>query len=282
MSITIGLVGHGRWGKNIERTLRLFPEVEVVLIERGQQDVDVDGVMIATPSATHAEIVLPYIEKGIPAFIEKPLSTSISDAEAIQTAAVAHTTFVQVGHIHTHNPALLAMREILPQLGAINLATFEHLYNLPRTDSSVFWDCLPHTLSIAYTLFGGEPSEVRAWSLSKAPEGLTEVGVAMFRCGHTTVFSHMNWRSPEKKTTLTLFGEKGSLVWNDMAPERKLALYTDSAVSYPSYDMTPPLTCEVEYFLNAIREHRTSDPSLEMGVRIVEDIERAETSAVDE
>lgn len=282
MTLKIGLVGRGHWGKNIERTLQSFPDVEVIVIEKGTNVFDIAGVMIATPSLTHAEIALPYIEKGIPTFIEKPLTTSTDDARTIQKAALAHNTYVQVGHIHTHNPALLAMRDLLPQLGAINLASFEHLYALPRTDSSVLWDCLPHTLSIAYTLFGDAGGGARAWSLSKTSEGLTEGGVAMFQFGHTTVFSHMNWRSPEKKTSLTLFGEKGSLVLNDVAPERKLSLYIDGVISYPSYDTTLPLTREVEHFLSAIHEGRTSDPSLEVGVRIVENIERAESSAVGE
>lgn len=279
MKQRIGIVGHGHWGTIIEKTLRTFPEVDVCIVPKGECDLGLDGVIIATPSATHAEVALPYIQKGIPTFIEKPLATSLADAHAIQSTAQKHNTFVQVGHIHTHNPALLAMRDVLPQLGIITLASFEHLYALPRTDSSVFWDCLPHSLSIALTLFEDEPKDMRVWSLSKTAEGLTEAGVVQFTCGKTTIFSHMNWRSPEKRTSLTLFGVKGTLVLNDTAPERKLALYKDGAVSYPSYDTALPLTREIEHFLLAIREGCTTDPSLDMGVRIVSEIERTDSES---
>ena len=276
MKQRIGIVGHGHWGTIIEKTLRTFPEVDVCIVPKGECDLGLDGVIIATPSATHAEIALPYIQKGIPTFIEKPLATSLADAHAIQSAAQKYNTFVQVGHIHTHNPALLAMRDTLPQLGIITLASFEHLYALPRTDSSVFWDCLPHTLSIALTLFEDEPKDMRAWSLSKTAEGLTEAGVVRFTCGKTTVFSYMNWLSPEKRTSLTLFGVKGTLVLNDVMSERKISLYKSDVVSYPTYDTTPPLTREIEYFLNAIRKKHTADAFLMMGVQIVEFIEKVE------
>ncbi len=269
MSLRIGLVGHGHWGTIIEKTLRTLPNMEVVLIEKGESDFTVDGVMIATPSATHAHVALPYIRKGIPTFIEKPLATSFVDAHAIQKAAEEHTTFVQVGHIHTHNPALLAMRDHMPSLGSIRLASFEHLYALPRTDSSVLWDCLPHTLSIAYTLFGGEPSDMRAWSLAKTPTGLTEAAVTRFQWGTTTMFSYMSWLSPVKRTTLVFYGEHGTLMFDDVAKERKLTLICNDVVSYPAYDVALPLTKEITHFLEAIRSKRKEDESLALGVTIV-------------
>ena len=65
MTLRLGLIGRGHWGRNIERTLRSFDDVAVIPIGRNEQrPSSLDGVLIATPSDTHAELALPYIEIG--------------------------------------------------------------------------------------------------------------------------------------------------------------------------------------------------------------------------
>lgn len=277
--LTIGLIGHGRWGSNILRTLETFPDVAVSVIERGAPPAEFDGVCIATPSATHADIAIPYIIKGIPTFIEKPLATSKEDARAIREASDAQATFVQVGHIHTHNPAFLETCRLASGIGTLRMASFEHLYALPRTDSSVFWDCLPHSLSMALTLFKKEPESVKAWSLTRTAAGLTETGVAAFSFDGIPVVSEMSWQSPVKRTSLTLIGTEGTIFLDDGATERKIALHRGESVTYPPYDATPPLTRELAGFIEAIRNREHAHPSLAMGSAIVRMIEAAEESA---
>ena len=54
MTLRLGLIGRGRWGRNIERTLASLPDTETVVLGRSQTSAAVfDAVLIATPSATH-------------------------------------------------------------------------------------------------------------------------------------------------------------------------------------------------------------------------------------
>jgi len=276
--LTIGLIGHGRWGSNIQRTLETFPDVVVSIIEKDAPLGEFDGVCIATPSSTHAAVALPYIEKGIPTFIEKPLAISYDDARAIRDAAEAHATFVQVGHIHTHNPAFLEVCALVPRIGTLRMASFEHLYALPRTDSSVFWDCLPHSLSMALMLFKGKPQSVKAWSLTKTATGLTETGMAAFSFDGIPVCSELSWQSPVKRTSVTLIGTEGTIFLDDGAKDRKIALHRGET-TYPPYDATSPLTRELAGFVEAIRNREHTHPSLAIGSAIVKMIEAAEESA---
>lgn len=277
MALRIGLIGHGRWGINIEHTLRSFGDVEYVPLDRDIPD-GLDGICIATPSATHAEIALRCIEKGIPTFIEKPLTTSAADAERVQGAAAKAQVLVYVGHIHTHNPAFIAVCDLLSQIGKIRSVSFEHLYAVARADSSVFWDCLPHTFSMALRLLAQKPERVQAWSLTQTPSGLTESGTVRALFDNVPVFSEMSWLSPVKRTSLTIIGTEGTIFLDDTAKEKKIALHKGD-ITYPSYDTTPPLTRELESFLAAIREGERSHPSLEEGVAIVRMIEAAEAAA---
>src|ERR1700704_6875527 len=109
MALHLGLVGRGRWGRNIERTLLTFPDVSVTTIARRETPpAGLDGVLIATQSATHAEVAIPYIEAGIATFIEKPMTTTVSDAERIRDAAERSGAVIFVGHIFLYHPAFLA------------------------------------------------------------------------------------------------------------------------------------------------------------------------------
>ncbi|MCS5588391.1 MAG: Gfo/Idh/MocA family oxidoreductase [Candidatus Thioglobus sp.] len=72
-----------------------------------------DGVIIATPNNLHLEHGLDCIEKGIPSLIEKPLSSSASDAEIISKAASDRDIPVLVGHHRRHNPIIIAAKKIV-------------------------------------------------------------------------------------------------------------------------------------------------------------------------
>jgi predicted dehydrogenase len=162
MTVRLGLVGRGRWGQNIERTLRSFPDVSLTIIARGDPAPRLDGVVIATPSATHAEIALPYVTAGVPTFIEKPMVTTVADAERLRDAAEKSGGLVFVGHIFLYHPAFVAVLELVPKLGKLRYLACEGVNDRPRRDSSVLWDWLPHHLSMAGAIFGRDPAEVCA------------------------------------------------------------------------------------------------------------------------
>jgi predicted dehydrogenase len=61
--IRIGLIGYGNWGKRIYETLCTFPNIDVSIIEKNAFASHCDAVIIATPSTTHAELALNYLEK---------------------------------------------------------------------------------------------------------------------------------------------------------------------------------------------------------------------------
>jgi UDP-N-acetylglucosamine 3-dehydrogenase len=277
MVMRLGLIGRGKWGRNIERTLLSFPDVSVVAIGRGEPlHRDVDGVLIATPSVTHADLASPYIEAGIAVFIEKPMATSVEDAKRIQDAAIRSRSPVFVGHIHLHNPAFVALQAMLPRLGAVRYVLCESANGSPRTDSSLLWDWLPHDLSRAHALFGGDPASVQAWSLSGSQS--CQTAIARYRYGAASLVSMMSWLSPVRRQSMTITAEQGIVVFDDKA-ERKLVVHDEAGnASYPDYQEELPLTRELRAFLDVVR-HGTADVSqVALGVAIAKAIEAADRS----
>ena len=271
----LGLIGRGKWGRNIEQTLLSFGDVSLVAIPRGEPlRRDLDGVLIASPSATHVELALPYIQAGIVTFIEKPMATSVADAQRIREVARRSHAAVFVGHLQLYNPAFLALLELLPALGAIRYVVCDSANGSPRTDSSVLWDWLPHDLSMARAIFRQDPGYVQAWSLTDTEK--VEAAVSRYQYGAASLVSIMSWLSPVRRRQMTISAERGILIFDDRSAQ-KLSLHKkDGSASHPRYDNELPLTNELRAFLNLVRSHSTDASQVALGVAIAQAIEGAQ------
>jgi predicted dehydrogenase len=273
----LGLIGRGRWGRNIERTLLSFADVSVVMIGRQKARCgDLDGVLVASPSATHAELALPYIEAGVPTFIEKPMATSVADAQRIKEAADRTRAIVFVGHIHLYNPAFLAVLELLPKLGTVRYVLCESANGNARVDCSVLWDWLPHDLSMGRAIFRTEPVSVQAWSLTDS--SVSQAAASRYRYGHASFVSLVSWLSPVGRRCMTITADKGVIIFDDRA-QRKIVLYDETgAASFPNYDDELPLTQELRLFLEAVRSGCVDPSQIMLGISIAKAISAAEES----
>ena len=275
----LAVIGRGKWGMNIVRTLAAMGGIELI---DESKDFDVvlrqqpAGVLIATPSATHAEVALPFIDAGVPTFIEKPMATTVADAIRIYEAALRSGVPVVVGHVHLYNPAFQAAKKLLPEVETVQAVFWEGMNHHPRIDSSVLWDWLPHGLSMARALFEANPSFAQAWGVGEASR--FKAASAKFMIADVPFIANISWVSPLKRHSLTIVGEDNSLTFDDTA-ERKLSLRNSQGTSYPAYGEELPLTRELRAFIGALRAGQLDTTQLESEVAIVRAIAAAEESA---
>src|SRR3989338_6755209 len=120
------LIANARLTSVMKKTLDTTPTCELAyeatrdwktLLEKN----DIDGVIIATPPATHTEIALAFITRVLPVFIEKPLTMNLADAKRLQQAAAESGSIVLVGHQHLYNPPFTKTKELFHSLGNISL-----------------------------------------------------------------------------------------------------------------------------------------------------------------
>jgi predicted dehydrogenase len=124
------------------------------------------AVTVAVPTPVHAEVGTAALQAGVAVLMEKPLATSLTDADGMLTIAEARGVLLQVGHIERFNRALRAAAPFLKQplfIEGERLAPFQ-----PRgTDVPVVLDLMIHDLDLILHLTGGvEASEVRATGAS--------------------------------------------------------------------------------------------------------------------
>ncbi|MDD3118998.1 MAG: Gfo/Idh/MocA family oxidoreductase [Victivallales bacterium] len=79
---------------------------------------DLDGVVITTPNHLHREMAIPFIEKGVTVALEKPMTTTMGDSEAILDAARQHQVRLLIGFVLRSTPFYRKIHELISS-GAI-------------------------------------------------------------------------------------------------------------------------------------------------------------------
>jgi predicted dehydrogenase len=181
-ALRVAVIGAGHLGRIHTRLLRGRSDVELLGVvepmaetrERVAQEfqtrgfaevreiVDqLDAAIVVTPTKYHHAVTLPLLERGIPCFVEKPITLLPADADALIAAAQRKNVVLQVGHVERFNPALMAVRE---SLGAVKYieATRTSGYTFRSIDIGVVLDMMIHDIDIALSLAESAVVDVRA------------------------------------------------------------------------------------------------------------------------
>lgn len=170
--IRIGVIGVGYLGKFHARKYMAMPDVELV----GVVDVDpvhaaevaafcgtrpfadyrlllpeVDAVSIVVPTSLHHEVARECLAVGVDVMLEKPMTTTLAEADDLIALAGAGERILQVGHIERYNPAVLAMAEHLTQPLFIESHRI-HVFKPRGTDVDVVLDLMIHDIDIILSI----------------------------------------------------------------------------------------------------------------------------------
>jgi predicted dehydrogenase len=183
-SMRVAVIGVGHLGRHHARLLAGMPDVEltaVVDIDRARADevaaaagaraftgasdisarLDVDAVTIAVPTERHAEVALPFLERGVATLVEKPMARSIAEADALLAAASRSGATFGVGHTERYNPAIAAA---LPHVTTPKFIEVHRLGVFPERslDIDVVFDLMIHDLDVVLAFVRAEATSVEA------------------------------------------------------------------------------------------------------------------------
>jgi predicted dehydrogenase len=141
---------------------KLFDSIEELIAA-------VDVIDIVTPTLSHFECAKMAIEKGCHIFIEKPITKTVLEAEAIKTLASQFHVQGQVGHVERFNPAFTAVKD------KIDTPMFVETHRLaefnPRgTDVPVVLDLMIHDIDIILSVIDSKVKSVHASGISVISE----------------------------------------------------------------------------------------------------------------
>jgi predicted dehydrogenase len=184
--LRLAVIGVGHLGKEHARILANLPEVELVGVADANEEQaqivarrlncsahahyqpllpQVDAAIIAVPTVYHHTIAVDFLRCGIPLLVEKPLASTLAQAESLVEVARRHHALLQVGHIERFNPALeeLQRHPFQPKfIGCERLSSFTGR----SVDIGVVLDLMIHDLDVVLALVQASVKSVEALGVS--------------------------------------------------------------------------------------------------------------------
>ena len=226
----IGIIGVGYWGPNLVRNFDNISDCEIVSIcdldpaniknitgrypyVKSYSDVDemfanedLDGVVIATPTATHYGLAKKALELGLNVFVEKPLTVTSEESQDLIRIANAKGLVIFVGHIFLHSAPVMKLRELIVsgELGEISYISARRLNLGPvRNDVSALYDLATHDISIILHLLGQQPSTVCCQGVDRIKPDIHDVvNLTMKFPNNKMGIVHCSWLDREKSESL--------------------------------------------------------------------------------
>jgi predicted dehydrogenase len=272
---TVGLVGAGRWGRNIRRDLEdLGAEVLVAdpdpAVGATAPELSalppVDGVVVATPASTHAAVVAEALERQVPVFCEKPFTTDVASAREL---AARGGDRLHLMHVWRYHPGVEALGDLARSgdLGRpLGLRSTRVNGPSPRRDVDSTWTLVPHDLTIAIEVLGAIPPPRAA--LVEEVGGRAESLWGL--CGDDPwLVVEASTRFADKRREVRLHAEDGVAVLpHDGATA--LRIERGEGVAEQAFRPEPPLRRELAAFLDHLRGGPPPKSDAAEGVAVVE------------
>jgi predicted dehydrogenase len=334
-AIGLAVIGAGYWGPNLVRTAIGTPALRLEWLcdldekraravlgryttvkatasyEQVLADPAVAAIAIATPAATHFDLVRDALEAGKHVLVEKPLTASVSDARKLAGLAERSGLVLMCDHTYCYTPAVWRIRNLIRagEIGDVQFVDSVRInLGLVQPDIDVLWDLAPHDLSILDFVLPDDVVPVAVAAHSSDPIGAGRACLAHLSVWLSTgalAHMHVNWLSPTKIRTMVFGGSQRTIVWDDMNPPARIMLHDRGVDRVPAGALTPEdrrqalvsyrvgdihvpalpnreaLSSVLSEFASAIAEHRPALTDARAGIRVLKLLQAASHSADD-
>ena len=173
----VAVIGAGAFGKNHVRVVSESSRAELTHVidtnpERAVTSTNyrdiighADAAIVAVPTVAHAEVGCALLEAGLDVLVEKPIASTLAEADRLVAAAAHNGRILQVGHLERFNPAILALEKLvtLPLFFEVHRMS---VFTLRSLDVDVVLDLMIHDLDIVLALARSPLKEIRAAGIS--------------------------------------------------------------------------------------------------------------------
>jgi len=310
--LRFGVAGYGRWGPNHVRKVQelagckivavadadaarlkglelINPEIELLTsAEALVTSPEIDAVIIATPTATHYELVRTALLTGKHVLCEKPVCVYAEEAVELAELAESQGVTLMVGHVFVYNSGILRVKELLDENRCGDLRYLDLVRtNLGpvRRDVDVIHDLAAHDISISNFLMGGVPDRVSATKGEFLQQGVADVAFLHLQYpGNVLANIHVSWLNPKKVRQLTVVGSEQMLTWDEFGNPGPIQVFDrnfiqeddpyrdfgefqlklrEGDVYIPRVANVEPLACQAKAFAHAVR---TGEPPYSDGL----------------
>lgn len=318
----VAVIGLGNIAKRHRHNLKLlFPKIELLVMSASgripEEDIsDCDGtatsieeliqaqvelVIVASPAPFHAQHSIPFIEAGIPALIEKPVTTSVEDAKAINRAIELHQTPVSIGYCLRYLPSAQKLKLLLEsgRIGTLYNANIEIGQYLPDwRPNKNYRDSvsaqkilgggalyeLSHELDYAQWLLG--PLNVKHAILRTSEELALDVEdmadiIALTESGAVATI-HLDFLQRKAHRQCSFVGSEGRIDWDLLLNQLTLTTSTETSVLYNDsrWDKNQMYLTMIEDFIQMIEKKKHTCIKFTDAIRTVSLIDEIKQQAI--
>ena len=184
--LRLAVVGAGRLGGFHARKLAASQEVELLavvdplpaarnrlaaechtraLADYGSLLGQLDAAVIAAPTRLHHKLALGFLRRGIHLLVEKPLASTLAEADELVELSRRHGAVLQVGHVERFNPAFAAALAHTAEPKYVE-AVRAGGYTFRSTDVGVVLDLMIHDIDLVLSMVRCGVRRVDALGLS--------------------------------------------------------------------------------------------------------------------
>lgn len=212
----------------------------------------VDAVFIHTPTNTHEEVCRAFLKKGIPVFIDKPLTENFKKTTALLDYAEKQNTLLMTGFNRRFAPMVQEMKQmtdknhLILQKNQVDKTDFEVKYRI--------YDLMIHPLDTALFLLN-EPAEIVQSEVVVQNDQFKRAWV-LLKTSQATAYVSVNNESGTKLEKYEVQSQSGTVVLENLTDK---ATYTEQGVTHTKAgDWVPTLEKRgfvpmIEAFIEAVK-----------------------------
>lgn len=276
-ALNVGVVGVGRFGQHHARIYSEIPECRFV----GVYDIDmaraeeiafacgskafdsysalldeVDALSVVTPTATHREVALEPLKRGIHTLVEKPIALNTGEAQQLIDAAENSGAFLATGLLERFNPAFSAASELIRTPRHFNAERMGPWVGR-RVTADVVTDLMIHDIDLLVRLADSEANSFSAHGFRLTSE-FTDAAYALVGFASGLAASLVAHRAAERKERTIRLADQNRIIAIDMMRQELLMAEIDGMKADQELDWravecekAEPLRAELRAFLAA-------------------------------
>lgn len=232
---------------------------------------EVDAVSIAVPTSLHKKVALDFIRKKVHCLVEKPIASTVEEAEEMIKEADKNHVKLMIGHIERFNPAVIKLKEIVDKgkLGRLILISTRRVGPFIERirDVGIIIDSATHDIDVARYLVGKDPINVFAKS-GRVKSEKEDHAILVLDFGDVVASIEVNWFTPHKVRSLVATGTEG-IAYLDYI-KQELEVCNSKQRITPRINKEEPLKLELEHFLDCIKNNKEPLVDGNEGLKVLE------------
>lgn len=246
----------------------------------------VKAVSIASPTVLHYQIAIDFIRRNSDVLIEKPITTTTSQASSLILEAETRGVLIQVGHIERFNPAFRIMSEYIQKPRFIEAHRTGPFVGR-ATDVNVILDLMIHDIDIILNLVKSDVTDIRAVGTPVLTNHI-DIANARIEFSNGCIADLTASRVSKEKMRKTRIFQPDAYLSIDYAQQSLTVcrrIIEENSPKIIEEKITPekeePLSSELKSFINAVENGKTPVVSgrdgrdaLSIALRVQEDAEK--------